>query len=446
MSQGNAQPRLSIEIQRYDFNGNLLKFSDGTFIAEHRGQLYRLRANGQCERKLDFDPTHPVPEITAYNTYFKQLLAPLAGGGFLAVLDIDIPILGTIERLARFDRDGRLVSTADQWYDWPFDQSRRAVGVGIQLLDGRVLVGASAVEGGSPRRAFDVLGVGSFEWFPFGSTRALALQSSSLVAAGDFSFSESRTQSVALLRLNPDLSLDSSFRPPLCKDVSQLAVQSDGRIIARGRLANDQGVFESEISVFRLNADGSFGRRIFQTASNDWQTPAFAIEASSDIIILNSPNSEFIPNQPKLLRYHSDGALKETNTVQYGLPGCCGDWYGFDRIEFLADGSFLAHLLTSNDGPGSVFPHHWVGFKADGQLQPSFPPSPFDYVNIVLSVTNLVRGTFQVQQSTDLQVWQPVGNNSPTFGNPAATIYIGTMRMAEATEPRFFRVVQVPDL
>src|SRR5262249_48364641 len=152
-----------------------------------------------------------------------------------------------------------------------------------QLPDGRILF--SEVGDVFPDRAFYLWGIGSFDWFPFGFTQAFALQGSNVIAAGSFYFSRTPAQAVALLRLSPDLSLDPSFRPPLCEDVSQLAVQSDGRIIASGRLANGQGVFESETSVFRLNADGSFERRIFQTASNDWQGPAFAIEPSGEIII-----------------------------------------------------------------------------------------------------------------------------------------------------------------
>ena len=36
-----AQPRISLHIERVEFNGNLLKFPDGTFIAESFGELYR---------------------------------------------------------------------------------------------------------------------------------------------------------------------------------------------------------------------------------------------------------------------------------------------------------------------------------------------------------------------------------------------------------------------
>jgi len=437
LTEVHGQPRLSLHIERLDFNGNLLRFPDGTFIAERYGELYRLGPNGQVERKLPFDRTHPVPEITAYNTYFQELLAPLADGGFFAVLDFSLPYLGSVRnRPARFDRDGRIVSAHDGSYD--------PVSVGTQLPDGRVLVGSDFAETDFRQWAFEVLGTngyshGSDVW---GSTRAVAFQGSNVLAGGNFSLSQLPTQTVALLRMNLDLFLDSSFRPPPCKDVSQLAVQSDGRIIARGRLANDQGIFESEISVFRLNTDGSFERRIFQTASNDWQVPAFAIEASGDIIILNSLNAdEVLPSYPKLWRYHPDGTLKETISLPFSPRCCFGD--GFDRIEFLADGSFLAHFLVSDQGP-SVYQHHWVGFKANGELHASFPPTPFDYVTFYLSVTNLVTyRSVRIEQSKDLLLWQQIPTIQVGNADDVARFLVkGPIRIIEDPGPHFFRVVQ----
>jgi hypothetical protein len=435
-----TQPRISLHIQPLEFYGNLLKFPDGTFIAERYGELYRLSSDGKFERKLAFDRTHPVPEVTAYNTYFNELLAPLADGGFFAELSIEIPLLGSVRRLARFDHDGRLVGVDAS------DRPYRAAAVGVQLPSGRVLIGASLVT--SPNWAFALWGSGSYSWFPFGSTRGLALQGSKVVAAGNFSFSEPPTQTVALLRLNADLSLDSSFRPPLCMDVSQLAVQSDGRIIARGRLADAQGVFDSETSVFRLNADGTFERRLLQTSPDEWQTPTFGIETNGEVIVLNSPNGGSTGRFAKLWRYHPDGTLKETIMTQYRLQ-CCGG-YGFDEIEFLADGSFLAHWLDDNAGPSGIYPHHWVGFKADGQPHLSFPPSPFNPFNhgrtYYLSVTNtLARHRYEIEESNDLVAWvrafgsyYDAGGTGSIEGIPVApTGFI-------MGQPMFFRAVETP--
>jgi hypothetical protein len=313
-SPAHAQPRSSLLIHRLAFDGNLLKFSDGTFIAERRGELYRLTPAGDFARKLAFDRTHPVPEITAYRTLFKRLLAPLADGGFFALVDFDMPYLGWVaDRLARFDHEGRLV--------WADDFSYHPVGVGAQLSDGRVLFGFGDTRrmGGTDPGWWALQGLGTNGYFHgsdiWGSTLAFAFQGSNVLAGGNFSLSQPPTEAVALLRLNQDLLMDSSFRPPLCKDVSQLAVQADGHIIVGGRLTNGAESFELETSVFRLNSDGTFDRRLLQTLPNDWhgeqQAPTFAIEADGNIIILYRG----------IQRYFPDGTLKETHcrTVHF-LP------------------------------------------------------------------------------------------------------------------------------
>src|SRR4029450_7838982 len=70
LMQAAAQSHISLHIERQGgFNGNLLKFPDGTFIAESFGELYRLTPDGKFDRKLSFDPTHPVPEITTYTRF-----------------------------------------------------------------------------------------------------------------------------------------------------------------------------------------------------------------------------------------------------------------------------------------------------------------------------------------------------------------------------------------
>lgn len=51
-----GQPRLSLQVQRLDFKGNLLRLADGHFVAEKDGELFRLTPEAQFERKLDFTP------------------------------------------------------------------------------------------------------------------------------------------------------------------------------------------------------------------------------------------------------------------------------------------------------------------------------------------------------------------------------------------------------
>jgi hypothetical protein len=356
---------------------------------------------------------------------------------FFALVDFSLPFLGFLpDRLARFDRDGRLV--------WADDFSQHPVGVGAQLPDGRVVFGF-----GDPRRwgginpgwwAFEGLGTngyfhGSDIW---GSTLILAVQGSNVLAGGNFSLSQPPTQTVGLLRLNQDLLVDPSFRPPLCKDVSQLAVQSDGHMIVGGRLTNGAGSFESETSVFRLNSDGTFERRLLQTLTNDWhqqQAPTFAIEADGKIIILYGG----------IQRYDPDGTLMETQQLSVSDDyGTDHYRYRFEAIEFLQDGSFLAHWFNNNAGGHDTGPH-WVSYKPDGQIRPSFPPRPLNYVRTFLTLTNAVAGRrYDVEQSNDLVAWE----RTRYYGWDSEPIWITPgweFRIEETTKPQFFRVVEVPD-
>src|SRR5262245_7490651 len=131
-----AQPRISMHIQRRDFNGNLLRLADGSFVAEKNG-LYRLTPDANFDRKLNFDPSQPFAGIDGGGIEFGKLLAPLKGGGFLASVNFYIPGLGWFEqRLARFDVDGRLV--------WSYDTVGRYIRAAIESPDGRLLYAPEA--------------------------------------------------------------------------------------------------------------------------------------------------------------------------------------------------------------------------------------------------------------------------------------------------------------
>lgn len=430
----HAQPRISMNIQRLDFKGNLLRLTDGGFVAEKKGQLYRLTPDARFERKLEFDPTRPFASVTGGQTGFSKLLAPLKSGGFLASVNFYIPGFGWIERrLASFDADGRLVSS--------FDTSGTSIGAAIESPDGQLLYTRDNANLDNAEAAIAVQPTDKRWFYGTGLTgyaRGLAVQGSNVVVGGilvnryGFPFA---TETNGLLRLNATLIPDSSFRPPRCKDVSQLAVQSDGRIIAWGQLANAQGVFETNTTVFRLNAAGSLERRFLQVPADDWRQPAFALGRNDEIMILHA--GEFY-------RYNSDGSLVETGRMGNGWP-----FEYFDEVKLLPDGSFLAHYFNGDAGGCDVFSHHWVAFKPNGQLDPSFPPSPLNYVRTYLSVTNtLARHSYDVEQSNDLIAWEDAGISYGDSGAGSIEgIRVGPceFRLEETRKPQFFRVVEVRD-
>ena len=187
-----------------------------------------------------------------------------------------------------------------------------------------------------------------------------------------------------------------------------------------------------------MNSDGTFERRLLQTLPNDWQgqqqAPTFAIEADGKIIILYGG----------IQRYYPDGTLKETQQLSvrddYGT-----DSYGypFEAIEFLQDGSLLSHWYNNNAGGRDTGPH-WVSYKPDGQIRPSFPPKPLNYVRTYLALTNAVAGRrYNVEQSNDLVAWE----KTRYYGWVGEPIWITPgweFHIEETIKPQFFRVVEAP--
>ena len=367
-----GQPRLSLQVQRLDFKGNLLRLADGHFVAEKDGELFRLTPEAQFERKLDFTPDRPLPGIIGAQTYFERLLAPRNGGGFLASVTLYIPGLGWIERrLASFDADGRLVES--------FDTSRRSspIVAVVELPDGRVLhdweyeyyrnvnticdpasLALLSQRHGDPFPRWDENQEHARVW---GCARVLTLQGTNALVAGNLY--ASNLGAVGLLRLKDDLGADLSFHAAPCTNISQLAVQSDRRILARGQLMDDHGRFESDVSVFQLNADGSFGRRLVR-APDYASPPVFSVATNDEILIMTGAGFS---------RHHPDGTLAES-----GVLG--GEFIPFDAVELLTDGSFLAPWSWGGDAGGGkcLRGNHWVGFRPNGSVNPSFPPAPFD--------------------------------------------------------------------
>ncbi len=364
LSPAYAQPRISIHIDRRDFSGNLLRLTDGSFIAEKDGELSRLKPDARFERKLEFAPDRPLGGIAGAQTYFGELLAPRRGGGFLAMVSFYIPGLGWVQRrLASFDVDGRLV---ESW-----DASDHSILAAIELLDGRV-VWCFDYYARSPGEVcsttsvalyFQSSGDPNVRWDEndrharlLGCARVLTLQGTNVLVAGDLYSSDLPGRAVGIVRLSENLGVDESFQAPLCTNISQLAVQSDGRILARGRLADAQGVFESEPSVFRLNSDGSFDRRFLQASPAEGLI--FSVATNDEFLILNAG---------AFSRYHAGGTL-----AQSGSGGIADE-----KVELLPDGSFLDSWSNGDAGgpEARCQRHHWRKLKSNGQIDPSFPPS-----------------------------------------------------------------------
>jgi hypothetical protein len=89
-----------------------------------------------------------------------------------------------------------------------------------------------------------------------------------------------------------------------------------------------------------------------------------------------------------------------------------------------------------------------VSYKPDGEIRPSFPPSPLNYVKTFLNLTNAVAGRrYDVEQSNDLVTWE----KTQYYGWDSGPIWITPewewereFRIEETTKPHFFRVMEAP--
>jgi uncharacterized delta-60 repeat protein len=127
-----------------------------------------------------------------------------------------------------------------------------------------------------------------------------------------------------IVRLNSDGTLDSSFSigtgPTDYRDVSDIAIQSDGKIIAAGNFSTYNG--ESHYTVVRLNSDGS---------------------------IDNTFNTQYISmGGDTTLGIQSDGKIIVAGNIY--APGVSQGWIGAMRLN--TDGSFDTSF-TASDLSGS---------------------------------------------------------------------------------------------
>lgn len=135
---------------------------------------------------------------------------------------------------------------------------------------------------------------------PDGAVRSIRRTSDGkIVAAGSFS----RIGALArgrIARLNADGSLDASFDPGLGfdGDVVDVAVQSDGKIIAAGAFTSFDG--SPCGSLVRINADGSLDT-IFAAAASIHATPVSRIALQADGKLV-------VAGQTSMLRLNADGS------------------------------------------------------------------------------------------------------------------------------------------
>jgi uncharacterized delta-60 repeat protein len=226
-----------------------------------------------------------------------------------------------------------------------------------------------------------------FPGYPFaGASRVVVQPDGRIVAAGDVESSSGKTisQGYALARYNSDGSLDTSFgiggritiSPHLSRGgagASGLAVQPDGRILVAGSTTPG---YASEVALVRLEPDGSldssFGSNGIVTTSfpgyQAMRANGVTLQFDGRIVVTGlvaPPGSARFA----VVRYNSDGSLD----TSFGTGGLATASFGGSNeagreVAVLPDG----HIVTVGYTFNTISQFALARFGSDGRLDGSF--------------------------------------------------------------------------
>ncbi|MFN0277184.1 MAG: hypothetical protein ACKVRN_01140 [Pyrinomonadaceae bacterium] len=216
---------------------------------------------------------------------------------------------------------------------------------------------------------------------------AMAIQSDGkIVVVGDGY--TGTTRDFAVVRYNTDGSLDSSFGgtgivlTPVGNSHDQalsVAIQADGKIVVAGGSCNgvgNCGNAGSSFAVVRYNPDGSLdtsfnGTGMVTTPIGNSSNYPFSVALQTDGKIvaagytLNGSNSDFA-----LVRYNTNGSLDLSFSGGIVITPIGNSNDSATSVAVQADGKIVAAGRTTNDTGGSSFAV--VRYTTFGQLDPSF--------------------------------------------------------------------------
>jgi uncharacterized delta-60 repeat protein len=209
---------------------------------------------------------------------------------------------------------------------------------------------------------------------------ALALQPDGKLVVAGYSWNGS-DYDLALVRYNPDGSLDTSFNGtgkvttaigPASDGADALAVQPDGKLVAAGFSWNGS---DWDFALVRYNPDGSLDTSLNGTGkvttpigfSND-VGDALALQPDGKLVVAGY--SSIGPNVFSLVRYNPDGSLDTSfNGTGKVMTAIGGDDDVANALALQPDGKLVAAGYTKN---GSQYSFALVRYSPDGSLDTSF--------------------------------------------------------------------------
>jgi len=305
---GVDQPVYSIAVQ--SDGGILIGGVFTTFNGSPRTNIARLNTNGSLDSSFD-----PGSAVGTNFSYVNAVLAHpdgkiLLGGSFTGDFATNLARLntnGTLDASFNVQTDDTINALASQTNGGValggfFTEVNGAARSGIARLD----LAAALDAGFSPILAGD----------PFSSVFALALQKDGKLVIGGTFTSVSSTAATNLARLNPDGSLDSTFRPgsitggQLSSAVYAVAVDGQRRVLAAGDFSSANGA--AHTNIVRFNPDGTVDPSFSAAANTDFAVNALVVQPDGKILI--GGFFTLVNGVPRnyIARLNADGSLDAT--------------------------------------------------------------------------------------------------------------------------------------
>jgi uncharacterized delta-60 repeat protein len=216
------------------------------------------------------------------------------------------------------------------------------------------------------------------------TARAVAIQTDGKIIAAGGALAYGSSSDIAIVRYNPDGSLDASFGSggKILLDIfgfrdfaSAIALQQDGKILVAGGTSTGAA---TDFAVVRLHSDGSLdssfgsGGKVITSfgPDNDYAT-AMKIQPGGKIVVGGTAFSNSTLNDFAVARYHIDGSLD----MSFGSGGKTRtDFFSLSdlgqALAIQADGKIL--LSGSQYRPLFQFDFGMVRYNPDGSLDASF--------------------------------------------------------------------------
>jgi uncharacterized delta-60 repeat protein len=195
--------------------------------------------------------------------------------------------------------------------------------------------------------------------------QTISLQPDGKILVGGLFSSYNGVSRSAIIRLNTDGSIDTSFviGTGFNGYTNNIVLQSDGKILVGGDFSSYSGASRNDI--IRLNTDGSVDTSfVIGTGFND-TVNVIKVQLDGKILVGGNFTSYSGASRNDIIRLNADGSLDTSFVIGTGFSG-----FGVKSIELQSDGKILVGgSFTSYSGVSS---NYIIRLNTDGSVDNSF--------------------------------------------------------------------------